>query len=155
MPAQSVWEITPTEHLLYVSGMQAAFEETGGGVLTQGGGLGARIEGSRMSGLINEVGLTVGRRWVVRGMPVAVRLQANWQHDFDGTGSVKASFVGAPAASGRFTAYSTAGDCDALKLNTSIEVTLSKRMSLRLGGEYERRKSSTKSSVMISIGLEF
>jgi uncharacterized protein with beta-barrel porin domain len=155
MPAQSAWEITPTEHLLYVSGMQAAFEETGAGVLSQGGGLGARIGSAKMSGLINEVGLTVGRRWVVRGVPVAVRLQANWQHDFDGNGAVQASFVGAPVSAGRFTARNTAGDCDALKLNTSIEVNLTKRLSLRIGGEYERRKSSSKTSLSISVGMEF
>jgi len=155
MPAQSDWEITPTEHLLYVGGAQAALEETGAGVLSQGGGLGARLQKSKMSGLLNEVGLTVGRRWVVRGVPVAVRLQANWLHDFDGTGSVQASFVGAPASAGWFTARNASGDRDALKVSTSIEVSLTQRLSLRIGGEYERRKSSTKSSLTISMGMEF
>ena len=155
MPAQSAWEITPTEHLLYVGGMQAALEETGGGVLSQGGGLGARVKGAKMSGLLNEVGLTVGRRWVVRGTPVSVRLQANWLHDFDGTGSVQASFVGAPVSAGGFTARNASGDKDALKISTTVEVSLTQRLSLRIGGEYERRKSSTKSSLTISIGMEF
>ena len=155
MPAQSAWEITPTEHLLYVGGMQAAFEETGGGVQSQGGGLGARLKETKMGGLLNEVGLTVGRRWVVRGTPVAVRLQANWLHDFDGTGSVQASFVGAPVSAGGFTARNASGDKDALKISTTVEVSLTQRLSLRIGGEYERRKSSTKSSLTISIGMEF
>ena len=108
-----------------------------------------------MGGLLNEVGLTVGRRWVVRGTPVAVRLQANWLHDFDGTGSVQASFVGAPVSAGGFTARNASGDRDALKISTTVEVSLTQRLSLRIGGEYERRKSSTKSSLTISIGMEF
>jgi outer membrane autotransporter protein len=108
-----------------------------------------------MKGLINEVGLTVGRRWVVRTIPVAVRLKADWVHDFDGTGAVQAAFVGAPVSAGRFTSRSTDGDRDAFKLNASIELSLTQRLSLRIGGEYERRKSSTKSSLTISIGMEF
>jgi autotransporter-associated beta strand protein len=155
MPAQSAWEITPTEHLLYVKGAQAALEETGGGVGSQGGGLGARIQKAKMAGLINEVGLTVGRRWVVRTVPVAVRLKADWVHDFDGSGSVQASFVGAPESAGRFVSRVGARERDAFKLNASVEVSLTQRLSLRIGGEHERRKSSTKSSLTISIGMEF
>jgi len=155
MPAQSTWEITPTEHLLYVGGLQAALSETGGARPNLGGDLGARIQKAKTGGLINEVGLTVGRRWVVRTIPVAVRLKGNWIHDFDGTGSVQASFVGAPESAGRFTSRSSGGDRDALKLNVSVEVSLTQRLSLRIGGEHEKRKNSTKSSLTISMGLEF
>ena len=154
MPAQSAWEITPTEHLLYVGGMQAALRESGTDALGVNP-LGAKVQKAKMGGLLNEVGLTVGRRWVVRTIPVAVRLQTNWLHDFDGSGSVQASFVGAPANAGWFSSRSAGGDRDALKTNLSVEVSLTQRLSLRIGGDYERRRSSTKSSLTISIGMEF
>jgi outer membrane autotransporter protein len=149
MPAQSSWEMSVTEHILHVSGAQAAFTETGGDVLA------ARLKKASKGGLLNEVGMTVGRRWVVRGTPVAVRLQANWLHDFNNSGSIQASFVGAPASAGWFTAHSAGGDRDALRVNSSVEIGLTERLSLRIGGEYERRKSSNRASLTISLGMEF
>jgi len=149
MPAQSMWEITPTEHLLYVGGRQAALTETGGDVL------GARVAKTKNGGMLNEVGLTVGRRWVVRNVGVAVRLQSNWLHDFNGNGSVQAAFIGAPNGSGWFTARNATGDRDAFKLNGSLELSLTQRLSLRFSGDYEIRRSSSKGSLTISIGMEF
>jgi autotransporter-associated beta strand protein len=149
MPAQSSWEMSVTEHILHVSGVQAALTERGGDVLA------ARTKKASAGGLLNEVGLTVGRRWVVRGTPVAVRLQANWLHDFDNSGAIQASFVGAPASAGWFAAHSAGGDRDALRTNGSVEIGLTERLSLRIGGEYERRKSSSKASLTISLGMEF
>jgi hypothetical protein len=149
MPAQSAWEITPTEHLLYVGGVQAALQETNGGVL------GARVAKAKTGGLLNEVGLTVGRRWVVRNVGVAVRLQSNWLHDFNGNGSIQAAFLGAPAGSGWFTARNATAERDAFKLNGSVELSLTQRLSLRFSGEYEMRRSSNKGTLTISIGMEF
>jgi hypothetical protein len=149
MPAQSSWEMSVTEHILHVSGAQAALTERGGDVLS------ARTKKASKGGLLNEVGLTVGRRWVVRGTPVAVRLQTNWLHDFDNSGSIQASFVGAPTSAGWFTARNAGGDRDALRANGSVEIGLTERLSLRIGGEYERRKSSTRATLTISLGMEF
>jgi outer membrane autotransporter protein len=149
MPAQSSWEMSVTEHILHVSGAQAALTERGGDVLS------ARTKKASKGGLLNEVGLTVGRRWVVRGTPVAVRLQTNWLHDFDNAGSIQASFVGAPTSAGWFTARNAGGDRDALRANGSVEIGLTERLSLRIGGEYERRKSSTRATLTISLGMEF
>jgi autotransporter-associated beta strand protein len=149
MPAQSSWELSVTEHLLYVTGAQAALTETGGDVLA------ARLKKASKGGLLNEVGMTVGRRWVVRGTPVAVRLQANWLHDFDNTGSIQASFVGAPTSAGWFTARNAGGDRNALRVNSSVEIGLTERLSIRIGGDYERRKSSNRASLTISLGMEF
>jgi outer membrane autotransporter protein len=152
MPAQSSWEMSLTEHLLYVGGMQAALEEMGGSGERD---LWARMQKSSTSGLLNEVGISVGRRWVVRGVPVALRMQSNWVHDFDGSGSVQASFLGAPASAGWFTSRSARAERDAFRLNGSLEFMLTRRMSLRLGGDFEARRSSTRSSINISIGIEF
>jgi hypothetical protein len=149
MPAQSSWEMSVTEHILYVGGAQAALTERGGDVLA------ARMQSGKKGALLNEVGLTVGRRWVVRGTPVAVRLQSNWLHDFDKAGSIQASFVGAPTSAGWFTARTAGGDRDALRINGSVEIGLTELLSLRIGGEYERRKSSNRASLTISIGMEF
>jgi uncharacterized protein with beta-barrel porin domain len=97
----------------------------------------------------------VGRRWVVRNVGVAVRLQSNWLHDFNGNGSVQAAFIGAPNGSGWFTARNATGDRDAFKLNGSLELSLTQRLSLRFSGDYEIRRSSSKGSLTISIGMEF
>ena len=159
MPAQSSWELSVTEHMLYVDGVQAALAERAednlSGSVNGQSVLAARIKKASKGGLLNEVGMTVGRRWVVRGTPVAVRLQANWLHDFDNSGSIQASFVGAPASAGWFTARSAGGDRDALRANGSIEIGLTERLSLRIGGEYERRKSTNRASLTISLGMEF
>ena len=122
---------------------------------TNGGVLGARVAKTKTGGMLNEVGLTVGRRWVVRHVGVAVRLQSNWLHDFNGNGSVQAAFLGAPAGSGWFTARNATGERDALKLNGSVELSLTQRLSLRFSGEYEMRRSSNKGTLTISIGMEF
>jgi uncharacterized protein with beta-barrel porin domain len=149
MPAQSSWEMSLTEHILHVSGAQAALGERGGDVLS------ARIKKAGKSGLLNEVGMTVGRRWVVRGLPVAVRLQGNWLHDFDHSGAVQASFVGAPASAGWFSARTAGGDRNALRVNGSVEIGLTESLSLRIGGDYERRRSGNRTSLTISLGIEF
>lgn len=151
MPAQSSWEMSLTEHLLYVGGVQAALQEMGSGDRD----LWARTQKASSAGVLNEVGISVGRRWVVRGVPVALRLQGNWVHDFDGTGAVQAAFVGAPGSAGWFTARGARGERDAIRLNGSLEFSLTQRLSLRVGAEYEARKSSTKSSLNISVGIEF
>ena len=129
--------------------MQAALEESGGGVL------GARVKSARRGGFANEDGLTVGRRWVVRGVGVAVRLKSDWVHDFDSSGSVKAAFVGAPSSSGWFSSRAGSAGSDAFKLNGSVEFTLTERVTLRIGSEYELRKGSSKKSLTISVGVEF
>ncbi|MEI6871245.1 MAG: autotransporter domain-containing protein, partial [Verrucomicrobiota bacterium] len=157
MPAQSAWEITPTEHLLYVGGVQAAFKESGTDVTgsSVANSLGARVAKAKNGGMLNEVGLTVGRRWVVRNVGVAVRLQSNWLHDFNGNGSIQAAFLGAPTGSGWFAARSAAAERNAFKLNGSLELSLTQRLSLRFSGEYEMRRHSDKGSLTISIGMEF
>jgi uncharacterized protein with beta-barrel porin domain len=99
--------------------------------------------------------MTVGRRWVVRGLPVAVRLQGNWLHDFDHSGAVQASFVGAPASAGWFSARTAGGDRNALRVNGSVEIGLTESLSLRIGGDYERRRSGNRTSLTISLGIEF
>jgi uncharacterized protein with beta-barrel porin domain len=149
MPAQSSWEMSLTEHILHVSGTQAAFTERSDNVLS------ARVAKAKKSGLLNEVGMTVGRRWVVRGMPVAVRLQTNWLHDFDNSGSIQASFVGAPASSGWFSSRSAGGDRNAIRVNGSFEIGLTESLSLRIGGDYERRRSGNRAALTISLGIEF
>jgi outer membrane autotransporter protein len=149
MPAQSSWELSLTEHILHVSGTQAAFSERNGDVLS------ARLQKAGKSGLLNELGMTVGRRWVVRGMPVAVRLQSNWLHDFDRSGGIQASFVGAPAAAGWFSARTAGGDRNAIRVNGSFEIGLTESLSLRVGGDYERRRSGNRMSLTISLGIEF
>ena len=110
---------------------------------------------AKNGGMLNEVGLTVGRRWVVRNVGVAVRLQSNWLHDFNGNGSIQAAFLGAPTGSGWFAARSAAAERNAFKLNGSLELSLTQRLSLRFAGEYEMRRHSDKGSLTISIGMEF
>ena len=149
MPAGSMWEFTPTEHLQYVGAMQAGFEERGGGPL------GARLQKGKQAALINEVGMTVGHRWVVSRVPVAVRLQGSWLHDFAGDDSVRASLMSASSDAGSFRVLSAGGDKNAYRLNGSMEVAFTQRISLRLTAEREFRRSSSRSYFNVTIGLEF
>jgi autotransporter-associated beta strand protein len=149
MPAESPWEFTPTEHMLYVGAMQAGFVERGGGPL------GARLQKGRQSAVINELGMTVGRRWVVAGVQVAVRLQGSWLHDFAADDSLRASMVGAPVSAGSFRVLSAGGDKDAYRFNGSLEMAFTQRVSLRLTAERELRRSSSRSYFNVTVGLEF
>jgi outer membrane autotransporter protein len=149
MPAESVWEFTPTEHMLYVGALQAGFAERGGGPL------GARIQKGRQAAVINELGMTVGRRWVVAGVQVAVRLQGSWLHDFAADDSLRASMSAAPASAGSFRVLSAGGDKDAYRFNGSLEMAFTQRVSLRLTAERELRRSSSRSYFNVTIGLEF
>jgi outer membrane autotransporter protein len=149
MPAESVWEFTPTEHMLYVGALQAGFAERGGGPL------GARIQKGRQAAVINELGMTVGRRWVVAGVQVAVRLQGSWLHDFAAADSLRASMSAAPASAGSFRVLSAGGDKDAYRFNGSLEMAFTQRVSLRLTAERELRRSSSRSYFNVTIGLEF
>jgi autotransporter-associated beta strand protein len=149
MPSGSMWELTPTEHLQYVGAMQAGFDERAGGPL------GARLQKGKQAALINEVGMTVGRRWVVARVPVAVRLQGSWLHDFAGDDSVRASLLSASSDAGSFRVLSAGGDKNAFRLNGSLEIAFTQRISLRLTAEREIRRSSSRSYFNVTIGLEF
>jgi uncharacterized protein with beta-barrel porin domain len=149
MPSGSMWELTPTEHLQYVGAMQAGFDERAGGPL------GARLQKGKQAALINEVGMTVGRRWVVARVPVAVRLQGSWLHDFVGDDSVRASLLSASSDAGSFRVLSAGGDKNAFRLNGSLEIAFTQRISLRLTAEREIRRSSSRSYFNVTIGLEF
>jgi autotransporter-associated beta strand protein len=149
MPSGSVWELTPTEHLQYVGALQAGFEERAGGPLA------ARLQKGKQAALINEVGMTVGRRWVVSRVPVAVRLQGSWLHDFAGDDSLRASLLSASSDAGSFRVLSAGGDKNALRVNGSLEIAFTQRISLRLTAEREIRRSSSRSYFNVTIGLEF
>jgi outer membrane autotransporter protein len=149
MPAQSMWEITPTEHLLYVGAFQSGFRETNGGLL------GARLSRGKNVGLLNELGLTVGRRWVVQGVGVAVRIQANWLHDFDGRGNLQASLLAAPSGRGEFLVRSMQPERNAFRFNGALEFAFTRRISLRLTADREYRKGSTRNYFNVTLGLEF
>jgi outer membrane autotransporter protein len=149
MPAQSVWEITPTEHLLYVGALQSGFGETTGGLL------GARLGRAKNVGLLNELGLTVGRRWVVQGVGIAVRLQGNWLHDFDGAGNLQASLLAAPSGRGDFLVRSMQPERNAFRFNGSVEFAFTRRISLRLTADREYRKGSVRNYFNVTLGIEF
>jgi autotransporter-associated beta strand protein len=149
MPADSRWELTLTEHLLFAGVRQEEVEEAGGGVLGVHTGVG------RSGGFLNELGLTVGRRWTVAERPVTLRLRCNWVHDFDEGATLEASLAGAPAEAGMFEVRTALGDRDRLKWSGSLDVGLTRRVTLRLGGEYETRRGATKGSVSVGLGMEF
>jgi len=149
MPVDSAWEVGVNEHVSLAGVMQDAIEES------HGGALGVRTKTARSFGIVNEVGLSVGRRFVVMKKPVLVKFRTNWVHDFREGGTLQAGLSGAPSGAGMFDVESARGDRDAVRMNGSVDIGLSERTTLRLGGEYELRRSSRKGTLSISIGVEF
>ena len=149
MPAESAWEVSVNERISVAGVMQDSILET------QGGALGVRTTAGRSVGLLNEVGMTVGRRFVVVRTPVLVRFRANWVHDFREGATLQASLLGAPAGAGMFGVESAPGEKDAVRMSGSVDIGLSERVGLRLGAEYELRRGAARGTLSISVGIEF
>jgi uncharacterized protein with beta-barrel porin domain len=84
-----------------------------------------------------------------------LRLRCNWVHDFHEGATLGASLAGAPADAGMFEVRTALGDRDRLRWSGSLDVGLTRRVTLRLGGEYETRRGATKGSVSVGLGVEF
>jgi autotransporter-associated beta strand protein len=149
MPRDSVWEVSVNEHVSVAGVLQDSISETNAGAL------GVKTSASDSVGILNEVGLSVGRRFVVVKKPVLVRLRMNWVHDFREGGTLQARFMGAPLGDGTFGVESARGEKDAVRMSGSVDIGLSQRVSLRLGAEYELRRGAPKGTLSISVGVEF
>jgi uncharacterized protein with beta-barrel porin domain len=84
-----------------------------------------------------------------------VRLQANWLHDFDGSGNLRASLLAAPAAAGGFLVQSMQPERNAFRFNGSLEFAFTRRISLRLTADREFRKGSVRQYFNVTLGIEF
>jgi fibronectin-binding autotransporter adhesin len=102
----------------------------------------------------HQAGVEARRKFILAGRPAAASLQLDWIHNYNAKGrSLDMAFSGDPSAS--FGYRGSDSGADAIHIGTAVEASLSERVTLRLGGEYQSQTSLSTVRGSVSIGYQF